>query len=1153
MSEGRVGIRVLGPLQAELAGAPLDLGGPRQRAVLALLLVARREVVSVDRLIEDLWAGEPPPRAIGALQSYVSNLRRALEPGRAPRSPASVLVSAAPGYAVRLDDDAVDAWRFEALVRAAAGAPPALARAHLRAGLDLWGGAALAEFADESWAAPEAARLQELRVTAREQLAAASVADGAPADAVPLAEALTREHPLREEGWRLLALGLYAAGRQGEALAALRRARRTLSDELGLDPGPALAALEADVRAQRVVLPVGGDAGTPAVRGAMATAEQESHPTTPREQGAPRRFGDAEMRDEVTDLDVPEPTRKGAPALARQMYVGREVELSAAHETAAAARRGTLQVLLVAGEAGAGKSAFLEQLRSRLEPAGWVSAWGCCPEVDGAPPAWPWAEVLRRLAADLPGDDPRVADLAPLLADRADGAADVAAGRFRLHRAAAGVLTHLRPPLLLMLDDLHRADEETLAMLTSMVGQLGGREGVEVLLVGAYRPGEAGDGLEDALATLARHSPVRLALGGLGRDDAARFVHQVAGVDLDAATLDRLTERTGGNPFYLRESARLLASEGELVALSEVPQGVRDVLRRRVARLPELAVAVLRLAAVAGREVDVDVLVEAAEVGEEDVVTGLETGVLSGLLTEPETGRVRFAHVLIQETLLGDLPRLRRSRWHARLAAAIEKVQPERYSELAHHYAQAGTAATAARAVETSTRAGELATARYAHAAAARLHRQALASLDRLPDQPARLDERIAVYCRLVPALIWSGNARGANAAQDEALDLVEAAGRDDLAARFLAACDEPMPWLTRGYADPDRRLAAVLHRLLARDDLDASQRCSLLCVLVEEMGPHDPAGLRPAAEQAVVLARQLDDPVRLATALSVKGFVVAADLEPAVKDDVAAELEDLSERHDLPTSRLLAEFYRMGTDLTRGDLAALRDRVERVGVLAERHQMIQALDTVGMVRSMLLHVAGRLAEAEDGYLATTASIDAHGSLDAAAMRGLALFTLRLTSGRVAELVPVLERMSAEFGPLVADLHVVALAAAGDRARAAAVYRTGIEPRRDFFHVLLTTMRGMATVAVGAVDDAAAVRAGLLPHAGQVAGAATASFVAGPVAHVLGDLDLLLGDVEAARAHYRQALDLCTRLEAPLWAASATAALARLPATPERY
>lgn len=204
-------IRVLGPIEAEVDGAPVDLGGPRQRAVLALLVAARREVVSTDRLIEDLWRGAPPPSAVTSLQVYVSNLRRRIEPDRPPRAPARLLVSTPPGYAVRLDDDVVDAWRFERLVERARGlgrSDPVAARAALDEALGLWHGPAYAEVADEPWATAEAVRLEELRLVASELALEATLRAGSAAEAAPAAEVLTRRQPLREERWRLLALAL---------------------------------------------------------------------------------------------------------------------------------------------------------------------------------------------------------------------------------------------------------------------------------------------------------------------------------------------------------------------------------------------------------------------------------------------------------------------------------------------------------------------------------------------------------------------------------------------------------------------------------------------------------------------------------------------------------------------------------------------------------------------------------------------------------------------------------------------------------------------------------------------------------------------------------------------------------------------------------
>ncbi|MFI2642417.1 BTAD domain-containing putative transcriptional regulator [Streptomyces sp. NPDC018610] len=245
------GIRfgVLGPVTAECEDGPLDLKGPRHRAVLARLIVARRRVVPVARLVADLWP-QPPAGAVGALQTFVAALRRALEPDRPPRAPAHLLVTEGPGYALRAAPDAVDAWRFEKAVTEAVRLPPGQALDRLEQALTWWRGPAYAEFAHDDWARAERARLAELRLRAEEQRAATRLALGRSAEAVPDLEAHVTDHPWREEAWRLLALALYRTGRQGDALTVLRRARTTLVDQLGVDPGPALRRLEADVLAQ---------------------------------------------------------------------------------------------------------------------------------------------------------------------------------------------------------------------------------------------------------------------------------------------------------------------------------------------------------------------------------------------------------------------------------------------------------------------------------------------------------------------------------------------------------------------------------------------------------------------------------------------------------------------------------------------------------------------------------------------------------------------------------------------------------------------------------------------------------------------------------------------------------------------------------------
>nr|WP_231379219.1 AfsR/SARP family transcriptional regulator [Candidatus Solirubrobacter pratensis] len=236
---------VLGPVAAwDGDGRRIALKGPRHRAVLARLILARGRVVPAERLVDDLWT-DPPPGALGALRTFVGALRAALEPERPPRTPARLLVTEGPGYALRAES--VDAWRFEEAVDAAAALPARDALARLEEALGWWRGPAYADLTGEDWAQVERSRLAELRLHAVERRAEARLALGMAAEAVPDLDAHVAEHPWREDAWGLLAVALYRSGRQGDALAVLRRARTLLIERLGVDPGPRLRRLESDI------------------------------------------------------------------------------------------------------------------------------------------------------------------------------------------------------------------------------------------------------------------------------------------------------------------------------------------------------------------------------------------------------------------------------------------------------------------------------------------------------------------------------------------------------------------------------------------------------------------------------------------------------------------------------------------------------------------------------------------------------------------------------------------------------------------------------------------------------------------------------------------------------------------------------------------
>ena len=262
----RLRLRVLGEIAATRDGAVVDLGGRRQRAVLAALVVMRDQVVPADRLADCVWGDVAPANTTGAIQAYVSHLRRRLQPEAVARSRDGVIASTGAGYVLRLGPETVDAWCFERAVDAAAAMAPADAVRALDDALRLWRGPPYAEYAGESWVEAETVRLTELRAVARERLMEARLRLGDAALLVGELEALVADDPLREERWRLLVLALYRAQRQADALSALRRARSTLAEELGVDPGPALRSLEAEVLAQSPAL----DAPAPPVTATTA-------------------------------------------------------------------------------------------------------------------------------------------------------------------------------------------------------------------------------------------------------------------------------------------------------------------------------------------------------------------------------------------------------------------------------------------------------------------------------------------------------------------------------------------------------------------------------------------------------------------------------------------------------------------------------------------------------------------------------------------------------------------------------------------------------------------------------------------------------------------------------------------------------------------
>ena len=637
---------LLGPLRVlDAEGTAVELGGRQPRTIVARLLVADSRPVTVEAMVDAIWGDEPPASAVGTLQTYVSRLRRRLDGSAA-------LLFDAGGYRLEVSDDQVDpppvrgAGRFAALEQDTTSEPGAAREELLRAEA-LWRGRALEEFADLDFAAGMAARLEERRLVAIEDRLAAELELGRHASAAGELGELVAAHPLRERLQELHALALYRSGRQADALRSLADAGRHLRDELGLEPSRPLRDLEAAILAQDPSLdrPDAPVAAAPGAATSDAAPKPSSDAVGPSESGRAAGIG------------------SGATP-----FVGRDEEIGVLVDAFDAAP-GDARFVVIEGEPGIGKTRLAEQLRLVALDRGALVTWGRSDEGGAAPALWPWLGPLRSVAAHLGQPLPAVADLVGDQASLVSGQAD----RFRyewfesvadaLERAAAST------PVVVLLDDLQWADETSLELL----GYLARRLERGVLVVGTMRQLEMGrnDALTDALAAIARRATSRrLRLRGLTEEATSELLDAVAGEPASPEVTAAVQARAEGNPFYAIELARLIGEEG----VSHVPSTVGDVIRRRVARLPEPTAEALAVAAVVGRDVPLDRVAAVIDAPLDEVLEPMEPAVVQRLLVESSEipGTLRFSHALVREVLLEDLTPLRRARLHLRVADAIE-------------------------------------------------------------------------------------------------------------------------------------------------------------------------------------------------------------------------------------------------------------------------------------------------------------------------------------------------------------------------------------------------------------------------------------------------------------------------------------------------
>jgi len=1112
-------VRVLGPLEVVCDGRPVVVQGGKERRLLVSLALQAGSFVSSDRLIEALWDGPPPASAAASLRVLVSRVRKALTAAGTHQ-----LIETGPG-GYRLIADHVDSAQFEELAtrgrRELTDGQFDAASATLTRALQLWRNEQLPEVGTR-YLQDESERFAELKLTVLEARITADLARGRHADAVGELAMLCPAHPLREDLWGQWITALYRCGRQADALQAMRDLRSALAENLGIDPSPALRALEAMVLSQdpELLAPKPPQA---AVRQALPAA-----------------------------LDIGE----------RVALAGRDVELqmlTAAWTDACLGKSGTA---LVSGDAGIGKSRLLRELaRSVGNGAGVVLHGRCDPEL--AIPCQPFVTCLAEALAASPDQvltdvGPRkLGELARIVPDVLQRQPDLPAPlkadpdveRYLLFGAAASLLSALARtgPVLIVLDDLHWADRTTLQLMTHLTGlNLG-----SLLIVGAHRDSERADGpLVEMLSTLHRNAAAtRVTLRGLTPEQGQTVMATIVGSEPDDTAVDlvhRVHGETQGNPFYLTELLRHLLETDVITRLpdgrctvraapnpADLPNSIREVLRARLARLGEQAASALSVAAVIGPEFDTDLLATASAPDEDSLLDLLEAAQRAALIQPDHTaGRYRFAHVLVQHTLYVDLSPARRTRAHARVAAGMETLGGHEPGELAHHYLAGMTAATTDKAVHYARAAGEHALAVSAPNEAARWYS---AALNALP--PPRDDIRHArVQLDLGIAQRQADDA-GYRETLLSAAHTAHRFGADDLLVDAAIAV-HPGGFSILGQIDSEK--VTILETALEVAAPNTPKRARLLAALSGELTWHPDHHRRIAlANEAVSVARRSGDDLALYEAISYPG---PANWVPETSEErvrLCREALRLADRANDPVARIDAVGMLAPYLLEQGAADRCESDLDSAAEVASEFREPLFRTMLQLTRCSLTIVRGdlELAERQAGELLSSAP----DNVDAQEGHSELIGIIRWHQGRLSEALPHLRAALNRLPSLPSRWAEVAFAEAvgGDPDVAKHLLNDAAENDFDIFYgpIWLGCLCTWAAVAaeVGDTRAAAVLYSKLAPWPDLFG--TTGPIPVHGVSHALGRLAALAGDFNSAVRHFELASKIHHRMGAPFYAA----------------
>jgi hypothetical protein len=767
-------------------------------------------------------------------------------------------------------------------------------------------------------------------------------------------------------------------------------------------------------------------------------------------------------------------------------FVGRDRELARLSGLLDDARLGLGGAAVLLGDPGIGKSSLADALARAALNAGCTVAWGRCPETDG-PPYWPWRQVLAALD---------------------EGSGRTAFGHGSRTELFCAVLETLErraatQPVVLILDDVHRADEASLELLGFVAGQL---RGTRIVLVAAAR----NDPLElagKAAATLAGlpSSVLRVDLGGLDLTSTGALVCGLAATDVPDVLVADIHRRTGGNPFFVSEVARLgvLRDRHTVEAAFDVPSAVQHVLSRRFARLEQQSVQLLEVASVVGTP-DLPVLAAVAELAVDDVRALLDDAVRARLLVSAGV-ELRFAHDLVRETLYAGLGPVTRARLHRAVAKAAVDADP---GELAQHWARASGSDAADRAAANALAAADAALARTAYEQAVRYYRWAL---------DGGAGDRITVSRRLGEAQVLAGDVKaGRSMLRDTATNAI-AEGRPDEAARAVLAMGSGLGGFEVDIADTTQvqLLEAALADLPPDDVRLRAGVLARLSIVRTRLSPVEDRAAQ--ARAAVALAVQVGDPATEAAALAALSDALSGPDDVQLRREAADRMLTLADTVADASLALLALRMRLVAHLESGDLAGADVDIAEYAGRAERLRSPLYTWLVPVWRGMRAAMDGDLERAEQYAVEAETLGKQAGSANAEMM----VWALRLALARANPAKPAFERLAHQAGrwqlpALQWNCSLAAIYAYTSRPDQARAHLLRVAPDgladipKDSEYLELNWQLAEAAILTGERAAASAIRDALAPYADvwAVDGIGGACF--GPVSDLLQRLDRLL-------------------------------------------